>query len=300
MADLPLLLLRFAHYCVLLGLFGMAAFRATAIARQAVGGEIAFPARSAAGLAILGLVLSTALMLVSIASMMGQSIVSLERDLVATMIGSTSGGSAYLVRTALLVLTIGALILARRSLHLAVLLSGAAVMTLSWSGHAAATEGMPGLAHRLNNGLHLLAAGLWLGAIGWFLHLVVKAHRQPAQFAPEPLLAAMHRFAPFGVILVGLVAVTGLINSHMIFGLENAGSVLATEYGWLLVGKIFLVGLMLVCGARNAFVGRRDIEMSRAGTSALVALRISLLAELTFAVMVVGVVAILGMASPTE
>jgi putative copper resistance protein D len=82
-------------------------------------------------------------------------------------------------------------------------------MTLGWSGHAAATEGALGWVHRLGNGVHLLAAGLWIGAIGGFGHLTMIAHRKPGRVPVVPLLAAMHAFAPFGVALVATVSITG-------------------------------------------------------------------------------------------
>jgi copper resistance protein D len=181
-------------------------------------------------------------------------------------------------------------------------LFASALLTLGWNGHAAATEGAIGLVHRLNNGVHLAAAGLWLGAIGWFLHLTGKAHRQPAQISAQALLATMHRFAPLGITLVAIVAATGLINSQLIFGLANSSTALTTDYGWLLAAKIVLVGAMLSFGAHNASIVRRtalavggekiDTDVART------ALRRSLAGELTLAVLVIGLVAALGMMTP--
>ena len=175
-------------------------------------------------------------------------------------------------------------------------------MTLGWSGHAAATEGMLGLAHRISNGIHLLAGGLWLGAIGWFLHLSVVAHRDPERMSAEELLVVLHGFAPLGVALVGTVSITGLFNAQMIFGLENSEATLTTTYGLLLAAKIAVVGLMLALGAHNARTSRRSVVGSGDTDGdhgiALSILRRSLTRELALGILVLVLVAVLGMLSP--
>ena len=257
------------------------------------------------GAAIAAPLLSLALMLASIAAMMGVPIASLDWAMTEAMIFGTDMGWAFLLRAALLIGGLYAL-LVRQQTNAAVPISAlcfaGALMTLGWSGHAAATEGALGLFHRLNNGVHLLAAGLWLGAITWFLHLTRKAHRQSDAAPAQPLLAVLHGFAPMGVVLVTIVALTGLINSQLIFGLENSAAVLTTPYGLLLAAKVTLVGGMLAFGAHNARVTRRfsvaaDSAMADPET-ALSALRRSLAGEIVLAVSVTGLVAVLGTMSP--
>lgn len=142
----------------------------------------------------------------------------------------------------------------------------------------------------------LLAAGRWLGAICWFLHLSIAAHRHHDVRA-GPLLADMHKFAPLGAFLVALVAVTGAINAQLIFGIQNSAGVVQTNYGSLLALKILLVCVMLVFGARNARIGRRHILSSNERTN-LAKLRVSLGAELIMAILVIGLIAFIGMMSP--
>jgi putative copper resistance protein D len=244
-------------------------------------------------------------MLVSIAAMMGAPIASLDWPMFEAMIVGTDMGTAFLIRLALLLVGLCAL-LAMRGEKAAQLIAGicfgGALLTLSSSGHAAATEGGLGLFHRLNNGLHLLATSLWLGAICWFLMLTVKAHRQPDLIPALPLLRLMHGFAPLGVGLVAAAALTGVINAQLIFGLENSAAVLTTPYGILLLAKVVLVGVMLAFGAHNARIGRQaalDGESERLEPSiTLSRLRRSLAGELMLAVVVIGLVAVLGMMSP--
>jgi putative copper resistance protein D len=296
--------LRFLHYAALLGLFGCTAFRWIWLRgldwlpnKRSISWLIAA--------AVAAPFLSLALMLVSIAAMMGLPVTALDWTMIQAMIQGTDIGRAFLVRLGLLVIAVLALLARSRSrlaLPVAAAAFGGALMTLGWTGHAAATEGVIGLLHRVNNGVHLLAAGLWLGAIGWFLHLSVVAHRRPDHVAPRNLLTATHRFAPLGVGLVATVALTGLINSQLIVGLENGVDVIATSYGVLLAAKVALVGGMLAFGAHNARIGRQhalgDVgEITDPGPT-LANLRRSLIGEFGLAIGVIALVAVLGMMSP--
>lgn len=297
--------LRFLHYSLLLGLFGWAAFRVIGLRKLGELPSVSFWGAAALCAAVAAALVSILLMLTSIASMMGQRLTQLDRPTVEAMVLGTSMGWAFLSRTALLVLALLPLMFRGRTalaLPAAALCYAAALMTLGWSGHAAATEGDAGLFHRLSNGVHLLAAGLWLGAIGWFLHLTSRAHRMPNCEADRQLLAVMHRFAPLGVTLVAVVAITGLINGQMIVGLENTTEMLSTSYGELLAVKVALVGGMLAFGAHNAKVGRRHAsqmqsEAADVGAS-LASLRRCLVGEFGLGIGVIALVAILGMLPP--
>lgn len=291
--------LRFLHYALLLGLFGLTAFRVLGLRKSAVATD-AGSGVSVIACALLAPLASATLMLVSIAAMMGQSLSMLDWVSVEAMVLSTDMGWAFIARMAMLSLAAMVLVTsAQRGLTTAALFYGLALLTLAWSGHAAATEGTLGLLHRMNDGLHLMAAGLWMGAIGWFLHLVIAAHRNPVNIALEPLLDAIHRFAPIGMALVAVVTATGLINSHLVFGLGNSVQVLNTEYGFLLAAKTILVVLMLLFAARNALIGRQSARTEIKLTAAtLAALRASLAAELLLAAGVLAIVALVGLASP--
>ena len=295
--------LRFLQYVLLLGLFGWAGFRSFGMRAASwlppQGGRTA--ALLAAGFAP---IVSVVAMLVSIAAMMGQSLAELDWPMIEAMTLSTDLGLAFLARTALLVAGLIALVIGRQTagLTIAAVCFAAALLTLGWSGHAAATEGGLGLVHRLSNGIHLLAAALWLGAIGWFVYLSRLARRAPERIPVAPLFAVMHGFAPLGVALVATVSITGLINAQLIFGLENSAATLTTSYGVLLAIKIALVGGMLAFGAHNAWISRSSVATGKSAKLdnrvALSTLRRSLAFEMALGIIVVGLVAILGMLSP--
>jgi putative copper resistance protein D len=304
MGELIEQVLRLAHYALLLGLFGWTTFGLVGLRGQSWapldrGGHTLSIAAFAAP------VVSLALMLASIAAMMGEPIAALNWPMVEAMMAGTDIGKAFLVRAALLVIGLCALLGRYRGavgFPIASACFAGALITLGWSGHAAATEGAFGIFHRLNNGVHLLAAGLWLGAIGWFLRLTVAAHSKRNNIPAQPLLAAMHGFAPLGVGLVVTVAFTGLINSQLTFGLENSGTVLTTSYGILLAAKVILVGGLLAFGAHNARISRRnalteDDEIADTAIK-LSGLRRSLMSEFVLAISVIVLVAVLGTMSP--
>lgn len=296
--------LRFAQYAVLLSLFGTVAFHAFNL-RRLVSDPSFVCFRVVFTAAIAAPVISLAVMLVGIAAMMGQPLQDLEWTTVHSMVAMTDIGWAFLVRMSLLMSGMAVLVLIKPITlrhTLAAFFYGLALLTLAWTGHAAATDGALGLVHRLNDGLHLLAAGLWFGAIGWFTILVLAAHKNPDLSKSGHLRETMEAFAPLGITLVAIVAATGVVNAHLVFGLENSMAVLGTNYGWLLAAKVLAVLLMVLCAARNASVVRRSSSVQEAKTAdtdvTLAALRWSLTVELLMAIFVLILVAFAGLASP--
>ena len=296
--------LRFAHYALLLGMFGWSAFWLLGLESL----NLLKTSRSP-GLAMLTAVaaplVSAALMLFSIAAMMDTPVFDLDRSVIEAMIFDTGMGNAFIARTGLLLAGLAVLLALknrRAAMAIAAACYGGALLTLGWNGHAAATEGGLGLFHRLNNGVHLISAGLWFGAIGWFLVLAFRFSNDADGTRPQALLGAMHRFAPMGVSLVALVAVTGTINSHLIFGLPNIAATLATPYGVLLAIKLIFVAAMVAVGAHHAHVSREASrcvdEAAARPTPILAALRRTLVAELTLGLLVTGMVAVFGTMSP--
>ena len=299
------LVLRVAQYSLLLGLFGWSAFWLLGL--RSVDWLRADRAPNFAVIAALAApVVSAALMLISIAAMMGVPVVELDLPMIEAMILGTDMGFAFLVRSGLLLTGLAAILALRNrqaALAFAAGCYGCALVTLGWSGHAAATEGGLGLFHRLNNGIHLVSAGLWLGAIGRFLVLTFRCYKDPDEAKAHAVLKAMHAFAPMGISLVALVAVTGTVNSHLIFGLPNVAATFATPYGILLAIKLALVAAMVAFGAHHARVSRGAATAVRDGnvypTQALGALQRTLIAEFLLGLLVICLVAVFGSMSPT-
>lgn len=305
MIDGMLAALRFGQYAALMLLLGGAAFPLVAL-RGSVG-VIAnpWPRRWLAILAVAAIGVALAAMIASVAAMMGVLPWMVELAMVQAIVTGTGIGWAFVIRVAALATALAMLLLVAsprlRSIS-TVGLSAAALTSLAWSGHAAATPGSMGTLHRLNDAAHLIAAAMWIGAIFGFLLSVRAAHRRPARVEAEPLFDALRRFAPIGLVLVALVSITGILNAQLIFGIADVPRVLAGPYGWLLAAKLGLVGLMLLCAARNATIARRRASVSAVSAAGfsetLRVIRTSLAVEALTGTVVIAIIACLGLMSP--
>jgi putative copper resistance protein D len=177
------------------------------------------------------------------------------------------------------------------------LASATALASLVWSGHAAASEGLAGTIHRAADALHMIAAGIWLGAIAAFLILLRPATDDDEQPRYQMAAQGLERFAQVGTGCVIAIAATGLINFEMIVGLQRAGSMLHSTYGYLLIAKFLLFAGMLALAALNRWrltpaLAAADGETSRA------AIRRSIALEASAAAGILALVAILGILEP--
>ena len=166
---------RFGLYLALLAGFGLAAFGWLSLA----GAERQLPLRRLiGGSAVAGMALSVLGLLTLAASMNGTVPTALDRASVMDVVQGTAAGTAWAVRMAAL----AAMVLIaswtacppHRALGLAALAGAVAVATLAWGGHGAADESGPGLLHLGADIAHLLAAGVWHGALIGLLLLAAR------------------------------------------------------------------------------------------------------------------------------
>jgi putative copper resistance protein D len=112
-------------------------------------------------------------------------------------------------------------------------------------------EGPARVAHELNQSVHLLAAGLWLGGLaplGWLL----RRARAAEESADITLTRdALRHFSQMGYVEVALIALTGAINSLLLVG--NLRAMLGTPYGRLLALEILLFFAIVVVALINRF-----------------------------------------------
>ena len=127
-------------------------------------------------------------------------------------------------------------------LYLALLLTVIALGLQGMIGHAGATAGAIGDGLVLSEAVHLVAAGIWLGAL-LPLWLSVRA------LAPVQGACVCERFSPIGLACVLMLAGTGFAQ-----GLDLIGSLpalLGTTYGHFALVKISLFLLALVLASVN-------------------------------------------------
>ena len=243
--------------------------------------------RTLIALAAFGLLLTIMQFAASCLAMVGGDAASLDREMVRFIAFETGMGLASLSRIGLLALTLLAVSTGSVTLVSPALAVGA-LATFAWSGHAGAAEGMSGLAHRIADIIHLLAAAIWIGT----LSLLITSVRAP-MVPRTALVATLRRFALVGTVVVGLLVVTGLINLWAIAGLD-VGGLLALEYGRVLLVKLALFGAMLAVAALN----RWRYTPALLGGATATPLRRSLSLELSAGMAVLAAVALLGTVSP--
>ncbi len=294
---------RFALYGVLSGLFGLSAFSLYGLR----GGE----RREAlalkpwlVGSAVFGLLLSAVALALLAASMAGTPPWPIDREAIGMLLSGSATGTAWEARmVALAVAALVALVAAGRlsRLGLVALASGVALATLAWAGHGAMDEGAIGWAHLIADILHLLAAGVWVGALLGLILLVMR----PAPRIDAAHLALTHRalngFGTVGTIVVATLVVTGLVNAWLLVGPGNVAALGATLYGRLLLAKLALFAAMLGLAGLNRFRLTPRFQASIAAAEyrgALGALRRSLAVETACIVAILALVAWLGTLEP--
>lgn len=303
--DWLAVILRFALYLDLMVLFGVPLFSLYALGPS--GKSPAIPrlyGTVAAASALAGIVLSIWDVVAMAESMTGASRYSQLSSRVFDMIlTGTAVGAAWLVRMA--VLAAGLLVgipwrrdpLRQRAVLAA---SGAiALATLAWAGHGAMDDALRGALHLAADITHLLAAGMWVGALVAFV-LLSSARHADTPDTVQTLSRAASGFATIGTRIVGVLIATGVVNYVLVAGL-TLDALFTMPYGWLLLGKLTLFVLMLALAAGNRYrLSPRLATAIRAGdcASAARALHNSLRAEAGLAMLILALVAWLGMLSP--
>ncbi len=314
MSDPVLIGIRFALYADLMLIAGLAAFPLYALTRRERRERQPLETlwRAQRWLCAAGLLLSALGMAVLAASMQGVALLSLEYQPFRELVRETEVGTAWIYRSAaLLVALIAAFWLPRWPTLAATVVAAAgavAVATLVWSGHAGATEGAAGTLHRASDILHLIAAAVWIGAIGAFLTLISSRCLREWPGGLRIVARSLDQFSRVGTICVLVIAATGLINSQMIVGAENLGRSLGSPYGQLLLAKLALFGLMLALAAANRWRLTPAVAAAAAGDdlesvdsdpdAALAAMRRSLIIEASAALAILALVAWFGTLEP--
>jgi len=122
--------------------------------------------------------------------------------------------------------------------------AGAAVLLQAWAAHAAAASGIDRAILLGAESLHLLAVGAWLGSLPVLLILV-------RLLPPELGARALHRFSPFGLFCVAIIAVSALAQGWLLIG--SVPAVFDSDYGCVALLKAALFLAMLALAATNRF-----------------------------------------------
>lgn len=261
--------------------------------------------RPLAMVASLALLLSAvAALMAQTAAMVGDPAAALDRAMMGSVTFETPFGIAIGVRALAAALAL-ALCLALRPgtvLWLGLTTLGAvAVASFAWSGHGAASEGPGALPHLIADVLHLMAAGVWLGALAALALMLRPRPAPPEPAAARTLHGALAGFSGVGSAVVAILLLSGLVNSWCLVGLDGLSRITNSPYGLLLVAKLVLFVAMLALAAANRFRHTPALAAALAmgaAESALPALRRSVALETALGLAILALVGVLGALAP--
>jgi putative copper resistance protein D len=146
--------------------------------------------------------------------------------------------------------------------------------------------------------VHAVAAAVWLGALA---ALTILLRRRAAQ-DDLAIHRALHGFSGLGTIAVGLLVLTGLVNSWFLVGPQRVADLGANLYGQLLIAKLLLFAVMVALAAGNRFRLTPGLgKVLASGEDPLQAfqrLRRSVVAETLVGAVLLAVVAVMGTLAP--
>ncbi|MFT3965988.1 MAG: copper homeostasis membrane protein CopD [Sphingobium sp.] len=281
-------LLRFGTYADLSLVAGMPLFLWLSLG--AARGQVVFARLRIpfALLLIIGALLALVGLLAATAAMADTPLLPVDWEMVELILSATASGKAMLIRAALLLLILPFAL--KASLRPTASIAMAAAVTLAWSGHAAASEGVVGWFHLLSDIVHIAAAALWIGGMACLLVALRRARGNAAL----PMLRA---FASIGSLIVSALVATGLYNGLMILGPDALSSMPGTTYGRLLVAKLVIFSAMLLLAANNRFRLTPAYERNDAAARSLLVRAIRV--EIGLAFIILFLVGWLGMIDPS-
>ena len=296
-------LIQFSGATVLFGapfffLYGLPATGGTEAAR------LAWPRPLLASTCVMVLAGAVLYLCAQTAIMAGDRAEAFNPDTLVMVVQATGFGLAVAIRMALVILALVLCVALRpsRTLWVIVTALGLAILaSFAWTGHAAAGKGAPGLLHLVSDVVHLVAAGVWLGALAALAFLVAGARNPKDKPTLATLHAALHGFSGIGSLVVAALLASGIVNSWFLVGPDHVLTLLTSPYGVLLAVKVAAFAGMLAFAAMNRFRLTPALKAAR-GTRPTIAsvraLRRSIGLESALGLAVVLLVAILGMLPP--
>lgn len=294
---------RIAQLIAAVVLFGTPLFFLYGIRRPAAALQPWLRPRLAGG-AVLVLVGALVSLCAQTAVMAGDPAAAIDPDILLSVLGDSAFGRAIMVRFAAAVAALATCLVLRPGPRLWRALSGLGAVilaTFAWTGHGAAEEGAAGLIHAAADVLHLLAAGVWLGALVALAILLTRTRPSDDRASLEPLHEALRGFSGIGSAVVAVILATGLVNSWFLVGPDRTLSMASSTYGLLLLVKIGLFVAMLGLAALNRFFLTPALAKGLAHDDpapAIANLRRTVLVETAAGVAIMVLVGVLGALAP--
>jgi putative copper resistance protein D len=280
-----LILCRFLHFGAVLLLFGIGTFRSLLFAPHLLPVE-ASPAgsrlsRRLGWLATIALASAVAWLMLTAAYLSNDWRSAIDLSTVGRVLGNTWFGHVWILHLLLNALVV---ILNRRvKPRVLLVLNTLLLLTLAPVGHGAMFDGLKGQLLILNQMLHLLGVGTWLGGL-LMLALLLRANHG------VDLALVLRRFSGIGYGLVAVIIATGLINVRALSGGLWPEPAFA-GFGLVLAVKVLMVLGMLTLAALNR-------QLARASDLPLPRLRLSVFLEGLLGAGALAAVSLLGTLPP--
>ncbi|MDM9624612.1 copper homeostasis membrane protein CopD [Rhizobium sp. S152] len=247
--EIALSLCRFLLYATAIFLWGSSAYLAALVP----AGLSAAIARKLRILNLMARVLLVAAIFVTplaLTATIGDGWSDLRMGLIISVVVDTAGGHAWMIQlSTTLALCASSAVLTRHDRAAHALCAFVLLASMTFTGHAAMNDGWLRILHRLNDALHLLSGGAWLGSL--VPVFLMFSALDNGEWRAEARLALM-RFSTAGHIAVALVLLTGVANTLLIVGGMPTDWTLA--YQRLLCLKILVVAGMVTIAVINRYV----------------------------------------------
>jgi putative copper resistance protein D len=233
-------------------------------------------------------------MLATTANMAGSASAALDPDTISKVLFATSFGRVWCWHLVFAVLAIGVCLAprARWRMPAILVLSLLLLVSLGWVGHAVEGQGVTRFVHQINQMVHLLAAGLWLGGLVPLAWLLERARSASGTAWISVAREVVPRFSQMGYAAVALLAATGAVNTLLLVGSTQA--LVSTPYGRLLGLKILLFLAMVTLALFNRFRLLPRLRREAQASMAAAALARSVLFEQGLGLSILAVVSVLG------
>jgi copper resistance protein D len=174
---------------------------------------------------------------------------AMDASTIQAVLFETSVGQAWQLQSIASLLLLLTVAFPARGRPIAIsLTSGLLLASLALTGHAAMHEGWTGLAHRINDIVHVLSGGAWLGAL---VPLILILKRKGKVEHIEECNISLWRFSSVGHFAVALVVASGVINTLLILG--HLPTDWSSPYQAMLAAKIALIGGMIALALINRY-----------------------------------------------
>ena len=145
-------------------------------------------------------------------------------DVLSTVVNETQFGLVSEIRFVLAIILAACLAYDRLALArwLALVSSLGLIAAIAWTGHGGSTPGEMGNLHLTADALHLFAAAAWIGGLVSLVLLLSVARRDQDLAWASLARDAAQRFSTLGIVSVGTLLATGIVNAWILVGSFHA------------------------------------------------------------------------------